>query len=64
VTALRRGAEAIWEFVVGDDWVTAAGVVVAVGATAVLQAAGVQAWWVMPAAVLVILIRSLERARR
>jgi hypothetical protein len=56
--------EAIWDFVVGDDWRTAAGVVVAIGATAALQGAGVTAWWLIPLAVLVLLVRSLLAAAR
>jgi hypothetical protein len=56
--------EAIWDFVVGDDWRTAAGVVVAIGATAALQGAGVTAWWLIPVAVLALLLRSLLAARR
>jgi hypothetical protein len=56
--------EAIWDFVVGDDWRTAAGVVVAIGATAVLVSAGVDAWWLVPLAVLALLARSLRAARR
>ena len=56
--------EAIWDFVVGDDWRTAAGVVVAIGATAALQGAGVTAWWLIPLAVVVLLVRSLLVARR
>ncbi len=56
--------EAIWDFVVGDDWRTAAGVVVAIGATALLQAAGVTAWWLIPVAVLALLVRSLLAVRR
>jgi len=34
-----------WDFVVGDDWRSAAGVVIAIGVTAALVAAGVDAWW-------------------
>jgi hypothetical protein len=56
--------EAIWDFVVGDDWRTAAGVVVAIGATALLQGAGVTAWWLIPLAVLALLVRSLLAAAR
>jgi hypothetical protein len=55
--------EAIWDFLVGDDWRTAAGVVVAVGATALLEGAGVDAWWLVPIAVLGLLVRSLLAAR-
>jgi hypothetical protein len=56
--------EAVWDFVVGDDWRTAAGVVVAIAATAALQGAGVTAWWVIPVAVLALLVRSLLAARQ
>jgi hypothetical protein len=55
---------AVWEFVVGDDWVTAVGVVAALGTTAVIAAAGIAAWWVMPIAVAILLSRSLQRAAR
>ncbi|HEX4437006.1 MAG TPA: hypothetical protein VH061_09440 [Solirubrobacteraceae bacterium] len=55
---------AIWEFVVGDDWRTAAGVVVALSVTAAIAAAGVAAWWVMPLAVVVLLVVSIRRAMR
>ena len=61
LAALVRGA---WEFVVGDDWRTAAGVVAALALTALIAWAGVAAWWVMPVAVLVLLALSLRRALR
>ena len=51
-----------WDFVVGDDWRAAAGIVLAIGATASLVAGGVDAWWLMPIAVAVILWLSLRRA--
>jgi hypothetical protein len=53
-----------WEFVIGDDWVVAVLVVVAIGATALLAAAGVAAWWLLPLAVLGVLWLSLRRAIR
>ena len=59
-----RAARAVWEFVVGDVPWTALGVVVALGATALIAGAGVPAWWVMPLAVLVLLGLSLRRAAR
>lgn len=41
-----RAFGAFWyDFVVGDDWRIALGVVLALGATAALVAAGVNAWW-------------------
>ena len=51
-----------YDFVVGDDWRLAAGVVVALGLTALLTSSGVPAWWVMPVAVVAILFGSLRRA--
>ncbi len=59
--SLLRG---IWDFVVGDDWITAAGVVVALGLTAIVAGAGATAWWIMPPAVLLLLALSLRRAAR
>lgn len=53
-----------WEFVIGDDWLVAALVVVAIGATAALAAANVAAWWLLPLAVLAVLWLSLRRAIR
>lgn len=64
MNALRRAAAWVWDFVVGDDWVTAAGVVAGLGLTAAVAAAGVAAWWVMPLAVVALLALSLRRAAR
>lgn len=55
---------AAWELLVGEDWTTALGIVVALGITALLAKAGAAAWWVMPAAVIVLLAFSLRRAAR
>lgn len=57
-------ARAIWDFVVGDDWRTALGVVAALGVTALLAGARAAAWWVTPAAVLALLALSVRRAAR
>lgn len=48
-----------WDFIVGDDWVSAAGVVIGLGVTALLEA-----WWVLPIAVALVLTLSLVRAVR
>jgi hypothetical protein len=53
-----------WEFVIGDDWLVAVLVAAAIGATAVLAAANVAAWWLLPLAVHVVLWLSLRRAIR
>lgn len=52
------------DFVVGDDPVTAAGIVLAIALTAALEAAGVSAWWLMPLAVAAVLALSLRREAR
>jgi hypothetical protein len=58
---MSRALRAVWDFVVGDDWVTALGVAAAIGLTAILVAAHVNAWWLMPIAVIVLLATSLRR---
>jgi hypothetical protein len=44
-----------WDFVVGDDWRVAAGVVVAVAVTAALAHSGIVAWWLPPLATAAVL---------
>jgi hypothetical protein len=61
---LVKALRAVWEFVVGDDPMTALGVAVALGATALIAGAGAAAWWVMPAAAVALLGLSLRRAAR
>jgi hypothetical protein len=53
-----------WDFVIGDDWLVAVLVAVAIGATAGLAAASVAAWWLLPLAVPLVLWLSLRRAIR
>ena len=59
-----RSFGAFWyDFVIGDDWRGAAVVAAALAATALLVlAAGVNAWWLLPAAVIAALGWSLRRA--
>jgi hypothetical protein len=64
MTGVRGFLLAIWEFVVGDDWLTAIGVALALALTALVASAGISAWWVMPVAVLALLARSIRRAAR
>ncbi|WIV59148.1 hypothetical protein [Amycolatopsis nalaikhensis] len=62
--ARLRAFGAFWyDFVVGDDWRVALAVVLALAATYGLAHAGVPAWWVLPAVVVVVLPWSLWRAR-
>lgn len=53
-----------FDFIVGDDWLLAAGVVGAIALTALIAGQGVQAWWVMPLCVIALLAGSLWRASR
>ena len=53
-----------WDFVVGDDWLVAAGLVLALGLTALVAHDDVSAWWLMPIAVVGLLVLSLRRGVR
>jgi hypothetical protein len=53
-----------YDFVIGDDWVIAVGVVAALALTALLVDRGVNAWWAMPLAVVALLAGSLRRGLR
>jgi hypothetical protein len=48
-----------WDFVVGDDWLAAAGVIAGLALTAALAA-----WWVLPICVAIVLTVSVRRAAR
>jgi hypothetical protein len=55
----------IWDFVVGDDWRTAAGVVVGLAVTAlVAHNTSIAAWWIAPVFVVALLALSVRRASR
>ena len=53
-----------WDFVVGDDWLVAAGLVLALGVTALVAHDDVSAWWLLPVAVIGLLAVSIRRALR
>jgi hypothetical protein len=60
-----RAFGAFWyDFVIGDDWVIAAGIVLALVGTYLLHKAGVPAWWLLPLFVVILLPASLWRATR
>ena len=61
---LRAFAGFWWDFLVGDDWRLALGVLVALAATIALAHAGLTVWWLLPGAVAVLLAGSLLRAIR
>jgi hypothetical protein len=56
---LRVFGAFLYEFVVGDDWRIAAGVVIALAVTALASA-----WWILPAVVAVMLSVSVWTAAR
>jgi hypothetical protein len=53
-----------YEFLVGDDWVIAVGVVLALMATRGLVRMQIDAWWLMPVVVVLLLAVSLWRETR
>jgi hypothetical protein len=64
VSYVRRFLSFWWDFVVGDDWRVAAGIGVAIAITWVLVDRGVDAWWLLPVAVPLVLAQSLRRTVR
>jgi hypothetical protein len=60
-----RAFLAFWyDFVVGDDWLVAVGVLVALLLTYAVSRTAVAAWWLMPVAVAGLLPISLHRLMR
>ena len=56
---------AFWyDFVVGDDWLVAAGVVLALVITALASTVTTAVWWIVPIAIVVLLPLSLWRETR
>jgi hypothetical protein len=64
VTRVEAFLRFLWDFVVGDDWRIAAGVVVALGVTALVAGTSVSAWWILPIAVALLLTGSVWRVAR
>jgi hypothetical protein len=58
---VRRVGASIFEFVVGDDWRTAAGVAGLLAATALLVAAGLPAWPLSVLCTVAVLVWSVRR---
>lgn len=59
---MRRFLAAVVDFVVGDDVWVAVGIVAAIAATALGDHAGLDAWWLLTAAVPLVVGVSLVRA--
>ena len=53
-----------YDFVVGDDWTVAAGVVAALALTYLLSRRSFSSWWILPAVVALLLPLSVWRAVR
>jgi hypothetical protein len=54
-----------YDFIIGDDWTIAAGVVIALAVTAILAHHGMEsAWWLLPLAVAAGLTASVLRVTR
>lgn len=64
MSQLRSFGLFLYDFVVGDDWRIAAGVVVALAVTGLVSDSSVSAWWVLPVAVAGLLAASLSRELR
>ncbi|MGZ4379889.1 MAG: hypothetical protein ACXVZ2_00245 [Gaiellaceae bacterium] len=64
MTYIRRFGAFWWDFIVGDDWVVAAGVAAGLGLSALLAHRDIAAWWVLPVTVVLVLVVSLRRATR
>jgi hypothetical protein len=53
-----------YDFIVGDDWRIAAGVVAAIGLTALIAHRGTNAWWLLLIWVIAVLVVSVRRGAR
>ena len=66
--AARAGARVMaflrfwYDFVIGDDWKVAAGVVVALAVTYGISRTSAPVWWVLPVAVVLLLPYSIWKA--
>ncbi|MCW2650459.1 MAG: hypothetical protein JWR32_1435 [Mycobacterium sp.] len=61
---LTRFGRFWYHFFVGDDWIVAAGVVVALAATYLVSRVMQHSWWIVPTAALILLAASVARAAR
>lgn len=64
VSGLRSFALFWWDFIVGDDWRIAAGIILALAGTAAIATTSVPVWWLVPIAVAALLAASLQRATK
>lgn len=65
VKGLRAFGLFWYDFIVGDDWLLAVGVIVALGVTAVIaHLAKAPSWWLLPVVVVGVIAVSVLRASR
>ena len=64
ITRLKAFGAFWYDFIVGDDWRVAVFVVAALAITFAVSKSSIPAWWIVPAAVALVLPWSLWRARR
>ena len=65
MTSRLKAFGAFWyDFVIGDDWTVAAGIVIALIITGVVATSPTPAWWIVPTAIAILLPLSLWRATR
>ena len=64
IARLRAFGNFWYDFIVGDDWRIAAGVVCALAITYGVARTGIPAWWVMPAAVVLLVTGAIWTAVR
>lgn len=53
-----------YDFIVGDDWRVAVGVITALALTYALSTTSIPTWWIVPATVAILLPLSLRRVAR
>jgi hypothetical protein len=65
VTGKLKAFASFWyDFLIGDDWRVAVGVVLALAVTAAVSRTAVSCWWIVPAGVVLLLPGTVWRAAR
>ncbi|MHB8657362.1 MAG: hypothetical protein ACYC91_05320 [Solirubrobacteraceae bacterium] len=64
MSQIRALLSFLYDFVIGDDWRIAAGVVIALAITAAIAGGYSSDWWILPVAVALLLAGSVWRVAR
>ncbi len=64
MTYVRNFGKFWYDFIVGDDWTIAAGIVVIMTAAYLLHWAGIGVWWLFVPAIFGLLFFTVKRAAR